>query len=397
VEDSAGNDVVIFAGPTISRREIESRLAARVFPPAKRGDVYAASKQRPRAIAIIDGYFDQTPAVWHKEILWALSQGIEVFGSSSMGALRAAELRSFGMVGVGEIYEAYTSGDICRDDFVVVTHATSDEGYRSLSEAFVNIRWTLRAAEKEGVLTIATRAELEGAAERTFYPERSFSGLIGQARRMGVSSAELTGLERWLPRGRIDQKRADAELLLERLAGISDGERAPKGRFEFQNSDSWDRFRSHADLAQLAAETEARVGAPSRFAELSPVVRDGAILRAIAIHDAKTRGARIAKSTFDLAVVEFRRERGLLDEKGWNDWIDANFTSESALTNFFMEETLVRRLRFAYEILGQTHVANELIARGVRARDPGTAAVLGKPASSTTYDSSERPASREER
>ena len=61
----------------------------------------------PGAIGVIDGYFDGVPSVWHKEILWALSQGIRVFGGASMGALRAAELDGFGMTGVSD---ASTSG-----------------------------------------------------------------------------------------------------------------------------------------------------------------------------------------------------------------------------------------------------------------------------------------------
>ena len=55
----------------------------------------------PRAIGIIDGVFLDVASVWHREILWALSQGVHVFGAASMGALRAAELDGFGMRGVG--------------------------------------------------------------------------------------------------------------------------------------------------------------------------------------------------------------------------------------------------------------------------------------------------------
>ena len=57
--------------------------------------------ERPVAIGLIDGYFERVPSVSHKEILWAMSQGIVVIGAASMGALRAAELAPFGMLGVG--------------------------------------------------------------------------------------------------------------------------------------------------------------------------------------------------------------------------------------------------------------------------------------------------------
>ena len=55
----------------------------------------------PDAIGIVDGFFHQQPSVWHREILYALSQGVPVFGGASMGALRAAELADYGMTGVG--------------------------------------------------------------------------------------------------------------------------------------------------------------------------------------------------------------------------------------------------------------------------------------------------------
>ena len=42
------------------------------------------------------GAFASVPAVRHKEILWALSEGIPVIGAASIGALRAAELTAFG-------------------------------------------------------------------------------------------------------------------------------------------------------------------------------------------------------------------------------------------------------------------------------------------------------------
>src|SRR5437016_6011191 len=99
--------ICLFIGPTLRRGDIPAELDAFALPPAQQGDVYRAALNRPEAIGIVDGYFGGAPSVWHKEILWALSEGIQVFGSASMGALRAAELSSFGMRGVGRIFEMY--------------------------------------------------------------------------------------------------------------------------------------------------------------------------------------------------------------------------------------------------------------------------------------------------
>ena len=62
--------------------------------------MYQATQNHPTIIGIIDGYFEVTPTVWHKEILWAIAQGSHVHGSASIGVLRAAELCSFGMTGL---------------------------------------------------------------------------------------------------------------------------------------------------------------------------------------------------------------------------------------------------------------------------------------------------------
>lgn len=82
-------------------------LQATYLPPVSQGDIAGLLRRRPRVIGIIDGYFERVPAVWHKEILLALSAGVHVVGGASMGALRAAELHSFGMVGVGEVFAWY--------------------------------------------------------------------------------------------------------------------------------------------------------------------------------------------------------------------------------------------------------------------------------------------------
>ena len=84
-----------------------------------------------RRIAIIDGYFERMAAVWHKEILLALERGIAVWGAASMGALRAAELAPFGMIGVGAIYRAFARGALDADDEVAVAHLPAEHGYRA--------------------------------------------------------------------------------------------------------------------------------------------------------------------------------------------------------------------------------------------------------------------------
>ena len=139
---------VVFLGPTLPRRDAEATLPAAYLPPVRQGDVYRVVRERaPRAIGIIDGVFLDVASVWHREILWALSQGLHVFGAASMGALRAAELDGFGMRGIGRIYAAYRDGrwpgydePFEDDDEVAVIHAPSEAGGLPQSDAMVDIR-----------------------------------------------------------------------------------------------------------------------------------------------------------------------------------------------------------------------------------------------------------------
>ena len=234
--------IYVFTGPTLSPADARRELEAIYRPPAAQGDVYRAALDDPWAIAVIDGYFETVPAVWHKEILWALTQGIRVYGSASMGALRAAELHRFGMIGVGAVFESFRDGTLEDDDEVAVTHGPEETGFRRLSEAMVNIRSTLRAAESIGVLPPDSRLALEQLAKRLRYSERSYEALWTPARAAGIPEAEIAALRRWLPEGRVDQKRADALAMLRRIREERDGLRPgpPRVEFEFEHTVFWE-------------------------------------------------------------------------------------------------------------------------------------------------------------
>jgi hypothetical protein len=172
----------------------------------------AQARKQPKRIAIIDGYFERMAAVWHKEIVFALERGIEVWGAASMGALRAAELRGVGMIGVGSIYTAFVRGELEADDEVAVAHLPAEHGYRAVSDALVNLRDGLA---RTPMLNPRSRKLLVECARRRFYRERTWANLIADGRVAGVSSDELGRLSAW---PKPDRKAQDARLLLRRLA-----------------------------------------------------------------------------------------------------------------------------------------------------------------------------------
>ena len=213
------NQTFVFLGPTLSHDAAREIYGDAVYlPPVSMGDVYDILKLKPAAIAIIDGYFDQTPSVWHKEILLALSRGVRVFGSSSMGALRAAELHVFGMEGVGAIFRAFRDGVLNDDDEVAVVHADASSDFRVMSDAMVNLRAGLRTACDRGLLSEATRARLEGLAKDRFYAERTWALLLNDGRQAGLPQGELDALRQYVRSESPDAKRDDGVELLRLLA-----------------------------------------------------------------------------------------------------------------------------------------------------------------------------------
>jgi hypothetical protein len=235
--------VVVFLGPTLPIDEARAELEATYRPPAAHGDVLRAALGGPIAIGLVDGYFERVPAVWHKEILFAMSRGIHVFGAASMGALRAAELAAFGMEGVGAVYEAYARGDLDADDEVAVAHAPAEQGYRCLSEAMVDIRATLRAAEAAGAIDAALRASLERTAKDLFYPDRCYPMLLRRAEEEGAAPAALAALRAFLRAGRVRQKRLDALAMLRTIrTRLSDRMEPKRVHWHFEHTDAWEHM-----------------------------------------------------------------------------------------------------------------------------------------------------------
>ena len=206
--------VVIFSGPSLPRSEVEDVEGFVWRPPLRQGDLYRAALDRPVALGVVDGFFE-TPTVWHKEILWALSEGIQVYGAGSIGAVRAVELETFGMQGIGRIFEMFRDRELEDDDEIAVLHAPEELGYAPVTEAMVNVRATLAQAVGKSLLKPNCMAQIVTAAKALFYKERTWSAILSAA--TSKSDPARGTLATWLPNGRVDQKRLDARAMLDRV------------------------------------------------------------------------------------------------------------------------------------------------------------------------------------
>jgi hypothetical protein len=233
---------LVFLGPSLPLKEALALIEAELLPPARQGDVYRAVRAyRPQAIGLIDGVFWSAPAVWHREILWALAEGVHVFGAASMGALRAAELAPFGMRGVGRIFEAYRNAcwpgldsPFEDDDEVAMIHAPPEAGSLALSDAMVDLRATLFAAEAAGVISHGSVLALAAAMKRRHFSERSLAAL-------GQAAGETAGA--WIVTHPERIKQRDAVEMLQTMAAFLATNPEPfHPEFRFTPALVWRRF-----------------------------------------------------------------------------------------------------------------------------------------------------------
>ncbi|MEH2229402.1 MAG: TfuA-like protein [Nostoc sp.] len=215
------SQILIFLGPTLAVTEASQILPARYLDPVRCGDILACMRLQPRVIAIIDGFFDRSASVWHKEILWALEAGVRVFGASSMGALRAAELEAFGMEGFGAIFAAYRDRQYIGDDEVAILHSNPQFQYQPLTDALVNIRATVQLAVDKNIIEPAIASLIISCAKRQFFSQRHLSQAVSDAEVQGGDRQMLAQFLEFVQNGGyVDRKQSDAIELLKHLAAM---------------------------------------------------------------------------------------------------------------------------------------------------------------------------------
>jgi hypothetical protein len=245
---------VVFSGPSLppSRAPFVPGLEWR--PPVRQGDLYKAALSRPALIGVIDGTFELVPTVWHKEILWAMAQGVHVYGSGSIGALRAAELCDFGMKGIGDVYRQFRTGILLDDDEVAVLHGPAEVDYVQVTEAMVNVRATIKQALQLGYIEPAVAAELIRIAKSLFYKDRTYDAILQIAAELGISHDALGRFATWLPGGHIDQKRLDAlEMLQAMTEHLTRGVSALEVSYRFAHTFAWEEARRRAEVTPDSA------------------------------------------------------------------------------------------------------------------------------------------------
>jgi hypothetical protein len=229
---------LVFAGPSLfgltdNYNQID--FAA----PAACGDIYKAVLKGRKTIALIDGIFETGPSVWHKEILFALSEGCEVLGCSSMGALRAAECYTFGMRGIGKIFEDYAAGRRTSDADVAVLHGPAETNFMPLTVPQVDVEATVDAIVASNEVNRQEIIDLVEVSRSIFYKERNWGKIVSISGRDHGSSEACSKL---ITRFAKSQKFDDAKSLLSSLNSCKQ-DNVFRGYATFQTTMHFETFR----------------------------------------------------------------------------------------------------------------------------------------------------------
>lgn len=203
---------IVFVGPSIPLDLARRTLDADYRPPIRRGDLDDLGPGT--LVGIIDGVFAQTLAISPDEIRDAIARGVVIYGASSMGALRAAEVPQ--VIGVGRIYEMYRDGVIERDDEVAVLF--DPDTYLCVTEPLINVRYAVDRLVRSGTVNRETGNRIVESAARLHYTQRTYHSILADS--PVALNRDANDLIRLLQT--FNLKRDDAQFLLETLAQIKE-------------------------------------------------------------------------------------------------------------------------------------------------------------------------------
>jgi hypothetical protein len=344
--------VTLFLGPTISRAEALTIVPQAVCrPPAAQGDLlFAAEYDKADVIGLIDGTFHQNLSVWHNEICYLLSQGLTIYGSSSIGALRAVETEPFGMCGVGRVYEWYRDGIISGDDEVALIHGDESSNFRSLSVPMVNLRASMNHAVRSGMIDRETAARVVHSAKSVHYQERNVQCILERCKEDQFSQSEFASIRLALTDGYIDQKKEDACELLKVIARVAGGslERPAPTQFVFARSSVFETLYNLDREVEVNGHKVSQQQIAENTALYCPEfwrLRRSALDRAIVAFFAGYIGIRVSEQDVHMERTLFCQENRLYTQEDFDMWLSDNAISEKDFAAYLAEEASCRRMR----------------------------------------------------
>src|SRR4026209_149875 len=210
---------VIFLGPSLSREKARKILDADYRLPAKKGDLLQLILKEVNIVGLVDGYFLQdyppTPIEVYNLVR---KRNVKVFGSSSLGALRAVELGKYGMIGIGKIFRLFRDGILESDDEVAVTF-TDYTNYKS--EALIDIRYNLFLAQKYNIIDRSTGRSILKVSKQTYFPYRTYGDILDKCKsKYPEINSKIESFRDYILNNRKSLKERDAVRLLKHIKNI---------------------------------------------------------------------------------------------------------------------------------------------------------------------------------
>ncbi|CRL98305.1 TfuA-like protein [Pseudomonas sp. 8 R 14] len=335
----------VFLGPSLNKQKASSILDAVYLPPAKQADILSLVRNnKPHSIVLIDGEFGQSLSVWHKEILYALDQGVKVYGASSMGALRAAELEKFGMHGIGKIFEDYRSGAILADDEVALTYLPSELAFSCVTIPMVNIRSTLDRAQSLGLISSRVSTELKKILHSVFFADRDLKVIVEILNNEGLPTALS---EKIFTELYIDQKQIDAIAALNYVNDRHANNDTPNKitSFKFERSYTFDvleyqdcmnhdgvRFRELAKYISLHHKDLETLS-------MAALNREATLLLAT------TLMIGVNNNEIEEEVGRFKKKHGIIATASYLHWLIENDINEEEFEKLMKQNAVIRKLQ----------------------------------------------------
>ena len=162
---------MVFGGPSIDLWPENSNRYLDIRTPVQRGDLDdLINEPDPGVCIIIDGVFGGKMAITPTECRELLEKGWLLMGSSSMGALRAADLWSLGMIGIGDIYNDYRLSINKSDGEVAVVYDQNTFEEKTIS--LVHIKAVLDKLCCNKIITIGEYKKLLAIGKNILWFER---------------------------------------------------------------------------------------------------------------------------------------------------------------------------------------------------------------------------------
>ena len=198
--------VTLFAGPSTHGLDRAALLQGEtgLLPPARRGDVQQLvdTTASPGVIVLCDGIFQSAPAVSHVELCAALDAGWQVWGVSSIGAIRAFELRDEGMRGFGDVYERLLTEPDFTDDEMCLLHFPEDPWF-PLTEPLVNLRHALDTQRTALGIDAAAATLALATLAGDWFGDRTPERMRGVLAECGLATTQIDALLAWTAANRI--------------------------------------------------------------------------------------------------------------------------------------------------------------------------------------------------